>query len=67
MEGTRTGAPGGTRDVIYHVDWERTPSSIQPTPLAPLPLEQLQAAAATALEENSRCTQFSRCLHQTAT
>ena len=47
----RTGAPGGTRDVIYHMDWERTPSSIPPTPLAPLPLEQLQAAAATALEQ----------------
>jgi len=47
----RSGAPGGTRDVIYHVDWERTPSSIQPTPLAPLPLEQLQVAAATALEQ----------------
>ena len=47
----RTGAPGGTRDVIYHVDWERTPSSIHSTPLAPLPLEQLEAAAATALEQ----------------
>ncbi len=47
----RSGAPGGTRDVLYHVDWERTQSSIQPTPLAPLPLEQLQAAAATALEQ----------------
>ena len=47
----RTGAPGGTRDVLYHVDWERTPSSFQPTPLAPLPLAQLQAAAATALEQ----------------
>jgi acyl transferase domain-containing protein/NADPH:quinone reductase-like Zn-dependent oxidoreductase/acyl carrier protein/SAM-dependent methyltransferase len=46
-----TGAPGGARDVIYHVDWERTPSSIQPTRLAPVPLEQLQAAAATALEQ----------------
>jgi len=38
----RSGAAGGTRDVLYHVDWERTPSSIQPTPLAPLPLEQLR-------------------------
>jgi len=47
----RMGAPGGTGDVIYHVDWQRTPSSIRPAPLAPLPLEQLQAAAATALEQ----------------
>ena len=23
----RSGAPGGTRDVLYHVDWERTPSA----------------------------------------
>lgn len=47
----RSGAPGGTRDVLYHVDWEPTPSSAAPTPRPPLPLEQLQAAAAQALEQ----------------
>jgi len=47
----RTGAPGGTRDVLYHLDWERTPLASPPGPRPPLPLEQLQAAAATALEQ----------------
>jgi NADPH:quinone reductase-like Zn-dependent oxidoreductase/SAM-dependent methyltransferase/acyl carrier protein len=47
----RSGAPGGTRDVVYHVDWERTPSTSQPALRPALPLEQLQAAASTALEQ----------------
>src|SRR6185503_10703480 len=47
----RSGAPSGTRDVIYHVDWERTPLASPPAPLPPLPLEQLQAAASKALEQ----------------
>ena len=47
----RAGSQGGTRDVLYHVDWQRTPSSAAPAPLPPLPLEQLQAAAAHALDE----------------
>jgi acyl transferase domain-containing protein/NADPH:quinone reductase-like Zn-dependent oxidoreductase/acyl carrier protein/SAM-dependent methyltransferase len=47
----RAGAQGGTRDVVYHVDWERTPSSSAPVPRRPLPLAQLQAAAAHALGE----------------
>jgi acyl transferase domain-containing protein/NADPH:quinone reductase-like Zn-dependent oxidoreductase/acyl carrier protein/SAM-dependent methyltransferase len=47
----RSGAPGSTRDVVYHVDWERTPSSCQSASLPPLPLEQLQASAASALEQ----------------
>ena len=37
----RAGAPGGTRDVIYHVDWERTPATTPAAPRAPLPLAQL--------------------------
>ena len=44
----RSGSPGGTRDVLYHVDWERTPSPSVHAPRPPLPLEQLQAAAAQA-------------------
>jgi acyl transferase domain-containing protein/NADPH:quinone reductase-like Zn-dependent oxidoreductase/SAM-dependent methyltransferase/acyl carrier protein len=47
----RSGAPNGARDVIYHVDWERTPPASQPAPRPGLPIEQLQAAAATALEQ----------------
>jgi acyl transferase domain-containing protein/acyl carrier protein len=47
----RSGAPGGTRDVVYHVDWERTPSARPSAQLPALPLEQLRAAAATALEQ----------------
>ncbi|MEO6784696.1 MAG: beta-ketoacyl synthase N-terminal-like domain-containing protein, partial [Chthoniobacteraceae bacterium] len=47
----RSGSPGGTRDVLYHVDWERTPSSSALTPRQPLPLAQLHTAAARALEQ----------------
>ncbi len=37
----RAGAPGGTRDVLYHVDWERTPVHRSAPALPPLPLAQL--------------------------
>jgi len=47
----RSGAPGGIRDLIYHVDWERTPSSAPRVDLPPLPLKQLHKAAGRALEE----------------
>src|SRR6185503_71581 len=47
----RSGAPGGARDVVYHVDWERTPSASRSAPAPALPLEQLQAAASIALEQ----------------
>ena len=47
----RSGTPGGIRDVIYHVDWERTPSTLPSSELEPLPLKQLHAAAETALEQ----------------
>src|SRR6185436_5799841 len=43
----RSAGPGGTRDVIYHMDWERTPSASQSVRPSTLPLEQLQAAATT--------------------
>jgi acyl transferase domain-containing protein/NADPH:quinone reductase-like Zn-dependent oxidoreductase/NAD(P)-dependent dehydrogenase (short-subunit alcohol dehydrogenase family)/SAM-dependent methyltransferase/acyl carrier protein len=46
----RATAPGGTRDVTYHVAWERKPNdSVRPL-LAPLPLPQLQATAQEALD-----------------
>lgn len=47
----RSGTPGGARDVVYHVDWERTPATSRPVALPPLPLEQLRAAAHRALEQ----------------
>ena len=47
----RSGGKGGIRDVVYHVDWERTPSSLQAPPRPPLPLEQIHAAATHALEQ----------------
>lgn len=47
----RSGAPGGVRDLIYHVEWERTPASGHRPFLAPVPLAELHAAAAASLEE----------------
>jgi acyl transferase domain-containing protein/acyl carrier protein/phospholipid N-methyltransferase len=47
----RSGAPGGTRDVVYHIDWERTPVTPRPAARPPLPLEQLRSAAHRALEQ----------------
>src|SRR4030095_13632720 len=47
----RSGALGSTRDVVYHVDWERTGSAPRSALHPALPLEQLRAAAATALEQ----------------
>src|SRR5262245_2805483 len=47
----RAGALGGTRDVVYHVDWERIRSASQSALPPVLSLEQLRAAAATALEQ----------------
>ncbi len=46
----RAGASGGTRDVVYHVDWERTPSTARPLAGEPRPLASLQAAARQALD-----------------
>jgi len=47
----RSGSPGGTRDVIYHVDWERTASIGEPKPQPPLPLDRLQKAGTQSLDE----------------
>ena len=46
----RATAPGGTRDVTYHVAWERTPNDSARPAVPPLPLEQLQATAQTAID-----------------
>ena len=46
----RATAPGGTRDVTYHVAWERTPNDSARPAVPPLPLEQLQATAQAAID-----------------
>ncbi|HYJ03506.1 MAG TPA: SDR family NAD(P)-dependent oxidoreductase [Chthoniobacterales bacterium] len=46
----RSAAPGGTRDLTYHVAWQRLPDESPKAPLAPLPLTQLKAAAQDALD-----------------
>jgi len=47
----KSGAPGGTRDLLYHVEWERTPATAAPKALPPVSLESLRSAAAKVLEE----------------
>jgi acyl transferase domain-containing protein/acyl carrier protein len=46
----RSAAPGGTRDLTYHVAWQRVPDESPKPALAPLPLAQLKAAAQDALD-----------------
>lgn len=47
----RAGASGGSRDLVYNVDWERTAPTVALSPQASLPLSQLKSVATTALEE----------------
>lgn len=47
----RPGASGGGRDLIYHVDWERHPSTIAPVKPKPLSLAALSEAAQKTLDE----------------
>jgi acyl transferase domain-containing protein/NADPH:quinone reductase-like Zn-dependent oxidoreductase/SAM-dependent methyltransferase/acyl carrier protein len=50
VSGAGRSASGGTRDLIYHVAWQRTPND-HPTPSPPpLPLDRLQATAQDALD-----------------
>jgi acyl transferase domain-containing protein/NADPH:quinone reductase-like Zn-dependent oxidoreductase/SAM-dependent methyltransferase/acyl carrier protein len=50
IAGVRRGGIGGTRDVLYHVGWERTPTVSQPATVPPPPLERLRDVALSALE-----------------
>ncbi len=47
----RRGGSGSTRDVLYHVDWERTPHVGARAPQAPLPLDRLRTVAQGALDD----------------
>ncbi|MHA3774749.1 SDR family NAD(P)-dependent oxidoreductase [Verrucomicrobiota bacterium sgz303538] len=51
VSSVRKGAAGGTRDVVYHVDWERTPSTSLAAPPVSMPLDQLKGAAQRALDQ----------------
>jgi len=51
VAGVRRGAIGGVRDVLYHVDWQRTPHEFRPGTLEPLPLTRLRDAAQVALDD----------------
>lgn len=49
VSGTRRGAgAGSTRDLVYHVDWERTPSINAAPVIKPVPLSQLHDVALDA-------------------
>ena len=45
------GATGGTRDVLYNMDWQRTPTEFRPGTLPPVPLPRLREAAQHALND----------------
>jgi acyl transferase domain-containing protein/NADPH:quinone reductase-like Zn-dependent oxidoreductase/acyl carrier protein/SAM-dependent methyltransferase len=47
----RAGASGGSRDLVYNIDWERTPPTVAPSATTIVPLGELRAAATTALDE----------------
>ncbi|MGB8168186.1 MAG: SDR family NAD(P)-dependent oxidoreductase [Chthoniobacteraceae bacterium] len=47
----RRGGSGSTRDVLFHVDWERTPHLGTIAPQPPVPLERLRQAAQAALDD----------------
>ncbi|MCF6312710.1 MAG: SDR family NAD(P)-dependent oxidoreductase [Verrucomicrobiales bacterium] len=47
----RSGASGGGRDVVYHVDWERSPAAGEAKPLEAMPLADLSKTVATALND----------------
>jgi len=47
----RSGASGGSRDVLYHSTWERTPSAPTRAAQPPLPLAHLRGVAQDALDQ----------------
>jgi NADPH:quinone reductase-like Zn-dependent oxidoreductase/SAM-dependent methyltransferase/acyl carrier protein len=51
VAGVRRDTLGGTRDVLYHIEWERTPAVSQPTALEPVPLSRLRDSAQQALDD----------------
>ncbi|MES2476327.1 MAG: SDR family NAD(P)-dependent oxidoreductase [Verrucomicrobiota bacterium] len=47
----RPGASGGSRDLVYNVDWERTEPTVARAPQAIVPLARLHDVAEAALDE----------------
>jgi acyl transferase domain-containing protein/NADPH:quinone reductase-like Zn-dependent oxidoreductase/SAM-dependent methyltransferase/acyl carrier protein len=47
----RMGLSGGRRDLIYHVEWERTRAGESHRPLPPIPLSKLREAAEHAFND----------------
>jgi acyl transferase domain-containing protein/acyl carrier protein len=51
VAGLRRGAISGTRDVLYHIDWQRTPGVARPKTAEPTTLSHLHDAAQRALDD----------------
>ncbi len=47
----RSGALGGSRSVLYHLAWERTPAQSRPASQPSVPLDRLRRAAQDALDQ----------------
>jgi acyl transferase domain-containing protein/NADPH:quinone reductase-like Zn-dependent oxidoreductase/SAM-dependent methyltransferase/acyl carrier protein len=47
----RSSGLGGSRSVLYHLTWERTPGASGPTSQPPVPLDRLRQAAQNALDQ----------------
>ncbi|MEO5715206.1 MAG: SDR family NAD(P)-dependent oxidoreductase [Luteolibacter sp.] len=47
----RPGASGGSRDLVYNVDWERTAPTVAVAPQVTVPLTQIRDVAEVALDE----------------
>ena len=47
----RSGASEGSRNVLYHLAWERTPARSRAVAQKPVPLDRLRLAAQNALEQ----------------
>src|SRR5256885_14876259 len=51
VAGIRRDNLGGTRDVLYHLDWEMTPMVSKPAALKPVPLSRLREVAQAGLAD----------------
>ena len=51
VAGLRRDSLGGTRDVLYHMDWAKTPALSKPALLEPVPLARMREVAEQALNE----------------
>ncbi|MGC2625948.1 MAG: beta-ketoacyl synthase N-terminal-like domain-containing protein, partial [Candidatus Udaeobacter sp.] len=51
VAGVRRDTFGGTRDVVYHIDWERLPQQSKPAAFEPVPLSRLRELAQEALDD----------------